>query len=146
MTTTELAVTELTEQDRPGWDGYVKNLSCGLPTHLSGWRDVMSKFYDYETHYLMARRGEKVVGVLPMFIVRSVLVGDSAMTMPGGLCADSCEIAQALIDRGQEIARQLPFPLRPVLGPQFAPTHTFYLHRHQKGDNCLRDTISHPDS
>ena len=106
MDTAKLAISELTEQDRPLWDSYVRNSSCGLPMHLSGWRDVMSKSYGYETHYLMAKTGGKVVGVLPLFLVRSLLVGDSLMTMPGGLCSDDYEIAQALIDRGQEIARQ----------------------------------------
>lgn len=101
-----MIITELEERERPAWDAYVKDSAHGLPMHLSGWRDVMSKTYGYETHYLMATEGEKVVGVLPLFIVRSFLVGSSAMTMPGGLCADNAEVAQALIVRGREIARQ----------------------------------------
>ena len=99
-------ITELTEDARPVWDYYVENAACGLPQHLSGWRDVLYKTNGYETHYLMALEGTQVVGVLPLFIVRSVLIGHTATTMPGGLCADTDEVAVELIARGQEVARQ----------------------------------------
>lgn len=101
-----ITITELQEKDRPIWDAYVENSAHGLPMHLSGWRDVMFKTYGYKAHYLMASEGEKVVGVLPLFIVRSFLVGNSATTMPGGLCADSERAAAALIVRGGELARR----------------------------------------
>lgn len=99
-------ITELTEELCPAWDSYVKQAAHGLPQHLSGWREVLYKTHGYETPYLVAREGERIVGVLPLFLVRSILVGNTAMTMPGGLCADSNEIALELIARGREIARQ----------------------------------------
>jgi FemAB-related protein (PEP-CTERM system-associated) len=74
--------------------------------HLSGWRNVMSKTYGFETHFLLAREGKEVVGVMPMFIVRSLLIGDRATTMPGGLCADDSQAAQALIERAIEVGKQ----------------------------------------
>lgn len=99
-------ITGLTDKDCPTWDAYVKNAVDGLPQHLSGWRKVLYKTYGYETPYLMAREGERVVGVLPLFLVRSALVGNRATTMPGGLCADTDEVGVDLIARGKEIARQ----------------------------------------
>ena len=98
-------IGELTDDTRIDWDAYVRSAPEGLPTHLSGWRDVLRKTGGYETRYLMARQDGRVVGVLPLFFVRSALVGKSAMTMPGGLCADSDDIAAALIHEGQSIAR-----------------------------------------
>ena len=100
------AITELTDRDCPAWDAYVKNAALGLPQHLSGWRDVLYNTYGYETPFLIARQGERVVGVLPLFLVRSVLMGNTAMTMPGGLCAEDAEVAAELINGGKEIARQ----------------------------------------
>lgn len=100
------SITELTDKDCPSWDAYVKTVAQGLPQHLSGWRQVLYKTFGYETPYLMACQGGRVVGILPLFVVRSVLVGNSAMTMPGGLCADSDQVAAALIARGKEIAGQ----------------------------------------
>jgi FemAB-related protein (PEP-CTERM system-associated) len=100
------AIVELTDQDSPAWDGYVQSATGGLPHHLSGWRQVLNETHGYETPYLMARDGERVVGVLPIFLVPSFLVGNTAMTMPGGLCAESEEVAAQLIAGGQDIARQ----------------------------------------
>lgn len=106
MINVKMSVTELTEAMHSAWDTFVENSTAGLPQHLSGWRTVLARTHGYETHYLMARQGETIVGVLPLFIVRSLLLGDSATTMPGGLCADSDEAALALVKRGQEIARR----------------------------------------
>jgi FemAB-related protein (PEP-CTERM system-associated) len=99
-------ISELKEQDCPIWDAYVQNSSNGLPMHLSGWRNVMSKTYGYETHYLMATEGGKVVGVFPLYILRSFLMGNSMKTMPGGLCASDSNVATALIDQGKQICMQ----------------------------------------
>lgn len=101
-----MTITELEEKDRPAWDTYVRKSTHGLPQHLSGWRDILEKCYGYETCYLMATDDGRVVGVLPLFFVRSFLVGSSATTMPGGLCADDTDVGTALIARGKEIARQ----------------------------------------
>ncbi len=95
-----LVVDPLTEDSCTEWDAYVQSAAGGLPLHLSGWRDVMHKTYGYETRYLMARSGAQVVGVLPLFMVPSRLTGKRAMTMPGGLCADSETVAQSLIENG----------------------------------------------
>jgi FemAB-related protein (PEP-CTERM system-associated) len=101
-----IAVADLTEDTRLAWDAYVRGADLGLPTHLAGWREVMHKTGGYATRYLLAHRDETVVGVLPMFFVRSALVGNTAMTMPGGLCADDVEAASALVQAGQAAARR----------------------------------------
>jgi len=98
-------MVELTQELRPVWDAYITQAAHGLPMHLSGWRDVLCKTNGYETHYLMAREGERVVGILPLFLVNSLLIGKTAMTVPGGLCAESDRVAEELIAYGQQIAR-----------------------------------------
>jgi FemAB-related protein (PEP-CTERM system-associated) len=101
-----LIVTDLTTDLVPAWDTYVRQSPGGLPLHLSGWREVLQKTYSYETAYLLAQQAGRVVGVMPLFLVHSRLVGYLAMTMPGGLCAESDEVAAALINRAGEIARR----------------------------------------
>jgi FemAB-related protein (PEP-CTERM system-associated) len=100
------SIAELKEKDCPRWDAYVRNSPHGLPMNLSGWRHVLTKTYGFETHFLMAEEEGRVVGVLPMFIVHSFLVGDRAMTTQGGLCADNDEVALALIEQGRGIAQE----------------------------------------
>jgi len=107
-----MKIEELKEQDCAAWDTYVHTSPAGLPQHLSGWRSVLRNTYGYETRYLLARCEQAVstiapiVGVMPLFFVKSLLTGHTAMTMPGGLCADNEIVAQALLARGWEIARQ----------------------------------------
>ncbi len=105
-------IEELTERDCAAWDNYVHASPAGLPQHLSGWRTVLRNTYGYATKYLLVRCEHAVnavapiVGVMPLFFVNSLLTGHTAMTMPGGLCADNAEVAQALLARGWEIAHQ----------------------------------------
>lgn len=101
-------IEELATHTCDAWDNYVRSAENGLPLHLSGWREVMQQTYGYKTCYLMARSDQKIVGVLPLFIVPSRLTGKRAMTMPGGLCADSDEIAICLVENGmQKVARDV---------------------------------------
>jgi len=100
-----MIITELTAETRPLWDGYVRSSARGLPQHLSGWQDVQCETYSHQPHYLMALEGDQVVGVLPLFLIRSLWVGHTVGTRPGGLCADSDEVALALIERGRAWAQ-----------------------------------------
>lgn len=100
-----IEVIELTEATSQAWDSYVHVAGGGMPLHLSGWRSILERTSGYETRFLMACSPERVVGVLPLFFVRSLLVGNTAMTMPGGMCADSDEVAGALLARALQLSR-----------------------------------------
>lgn len=100
-----MRISPLTEIDASRWDMYVKLHPDGLPQHLSGWQDVLTDTYGYETRYLLAEDDGRIVGVMPLFAVRSLLIGNKVTTMPGGLCADSPDVATALITSGKEFAR-----------------------------------------
>jgi FemAB-related protein (PEP-CTERM system-associated) len=99
-----IVVDALTAETCGEWDAYVRSAQDGLPLHLSGWRQVMQKTYGYETRYLMARSGQRIVGVLPLFLVPSRLTGKRGMTMPGGLCADNDAVAISLLEKGLQTA------------------------------------------
>ncbi len=99
-----IVVDALTADTCGEWDAYVRSARDGLPLHLSGWRQVMQKTYGYETRYLMARSGQRIVGVLPLFLVPSRLTGKRGMTMPGGLCADNDAVAVSLLETGLRVA------------------------------------------
>lgn len=103
-----MLVKELCPEDWGRWDAYVRTAPGGLPQHLAAWQTVLHKTYGYKTHYLMAQhaRGE-VVGVLPLFVVRGPLLGATLTTLPGGMCADDEEAANALLAEAQTIARSV---------------------------------------
>lgn len=97
----QVVVQELPDAEQAEWDGYVAGAPGGLPTHLAGWRQVLGGRRGYEMRFTLARRNGQVAGVLPLFFVRSALVGHTGTTMPGGLCADDPEVAAALLAYGQ---------------------------------------------
>jgi FemAB-related protein (PEP-CTERM system-associated) len=77
-----LIVSSLSASDCPEWDRFV--LGCPEATffHLSAWRGIMEEIFGHRTHFLLARRGGQVVGVLPLAEMRSVLFGHALVSLP----------------------------------------------------------------
>ena len=94
-----LLISRLNDDDCARWDTYVQTAAQGLPLHLSGWRGIMHNTYGYETRYLLAQDQEAIVGVLPLFLVPSLLTGKRAMTMPGAICANDETTASKLMEQ-----------------------------------------------
>lgn len=97
ITSSKTIVQAMAPADGEAWDEFVRHTPGGLHLHLSGWASVMRDTYGYQTHYLMARKNGNVCGVMPLFLVPSLLTGKRLMTMPGGLCALDENAAQALL-------------------------------------------------
>jgi FemAB-related protein (PEP-CTERM system-associated) len=103
-----MQISELRPGEWAAWDAFVRESAGGLPQHLAGWQTVLHNVYRYETHYLVARcGGGELVGVLPLFVVRSPLLGTTLSTLPGGLCAQNGAAAQALLAEAQTLATRL---------------------------------------
>jgi FemAB-related protein (PEP-CTERM system-associated) len=87
-----LRVERLTLRHRPAWDRYVIAHADGTFFHLSGWMESVQGVFAHQPHYLMARRGERIAGVLPLFLVRSRLGGAMLVSVPyavaGGMLVD----------------------------------------------------------
>jgi FemAB-related protein (PEP-CTERM system-associated) len=98
-------VFELSDKDRAAWDAFVYNAEEALVYHLAGWQDVMQDTFGTESHFLFAREGGEVRGVLPLLRVNSVISGRFLTSMPGGLCAQDERVAEALLGRAKELTR-----------------------------------------
>ncbi len=79
--------------------------------HLSAWQDLIEEFQRHETFFLMAERGDKVVGVLPLAEVRSRLFGHSLCSLPfcvyGGVASEDPEAVMALESAADALAQRL---------------------------------------
>ena len=90
------------------WDSYVLKHPQSTLYHLSGWKDVIENTYGHKTYYLMAvkndgygefhntqqdeiyktsgisceLKGEYVVGVLPLVLLKSIFFGRNLISMP----------------------------------------------------------------
>jgi len=104
-----LEVTRLTT-DALEWDAFVRTSEDGSPFHLTAWKRAVETAYGHRAHYLMARRGHRVEGVLPLFEVRGVLGGRALISVPygvyGGICSNSPEATKALVDAATDLGRQ----------------------------------------
>ncbi|MCB9171532.1 MAG: GNAT family N-acetyltransferase [Ardenticatenales bacterium] len=96
----------LTSHNDAAWDAYLRQQPSALPQQLAAWRGVLEATYGHRTHYLFVTERDEIVGVLPLFFIRSTLLGKKATTMPGGLCANDAVVARALLDAAQEAAQR----------------------------------------
>lgn len=92
------------------WDDFVRWVPGGTLFHLAGWRRVVEEVFGHRAHYLVARRGGTIAGVLPLFELRSLLFGRSLVSVPyaiaGGIVCDEQEPAatEALLHAARALA------------------------------------------
>jgi FemAB-related protein (PEP-CTERM system-associated) len=108
------------------WDQFV--LSCPGATffHRAGWQKIMREVFRHDTYFLYVEAEGRIEGVLPLAHVKSMLFGNSLVSLPfavyGGVAATSDAAARQLEDEAQRIAGRLGvdhLELRHV-----APRHT----------------------
>ncbi len=106
-----VTISRVGTEDYAAWDDYVGQHPHGSPFHLTAWRNAINSALKYKTPYLIARRGERVTGVLPLVHVKTHLFGNAlistAFSVGGGILADDTEtenqLAQVAIDLGHEL-------------------------------------------
>jgi FemAB-related protein (PEP-CTERM system-associated) len=102
-------VSELRSSHTPEWDAFVRDRGDGSPFHLTAWKRVVEQAYGHRAHYLVARRGGGIEGVLPLFEMRTLLGRHVLVSVPygvyGGVCAASPDAARALVDAATHLAR-----------------------------------------
>lgn len=97
------------EQD-PRWDEFVIAEPAGTFFHLSAWREILSSSFGYDPIYLWVQESGCVRGVLPLFLVKSLLFGRSLMAMPfgvyGGIVAADERAGRMLLEGAIRLARE----------------------------------------
>jgi len=101
-----MEIKEHRDSGRDKWDEYVYGSDFSSFYQLSSWKNVMEKSFDCQTRYLIVAEDQDVRGILPLFIVKSLLFGTSISSMPGGICAENEIAMELLLEKGKEIARQ----------------------------------------
>lgn len=90
------------------WDRFVASHPDATVDHLWGWQDVVRQALGHDSRYLIARRGETVVGVLPLVLVRSRIFGRSVVSMPflnyGGILSGEPEVVTPLVEAARDVA------------------------------------------
>ena len=88
-------------------------MSCPEATffHRAGWKDVIERAFGHKTWFLYAEHAGRIEGVLPLARVKSMLFGDSLVSLPfcvyGGIAASTEAARQALHRQAQVLAAKL---------------------------------------
>lgn len=106
-----IEVRDFEPGDRRGWEAFVETHEQASFFHRLGWKRVIEEAFGQSCHYLVAKTGARIVGVLPLFHQRSVLFGNALISLPfcvyGGIVADSPQVANALAEAAVARAEQL---------------------------------------
>ncbi|MCC6197557.1 MAG: FemAB family PEP-CTERM system-associated protein [Burkholderiales bacterium] len=106
-----VAVRAFGESDAPRWGEFVESCPAATFFHRIGWRTIIEEVFRHRTHYLLAERGARVCGVMPLAEVRSRLFGHALVSLPfgvyGGPAADDVQATRALVAAGEALARRL---------------------------------------
>ncbi|MGI9491021.1 MAG: FemAB family XrtA/PEP-CTERM system-associated protein [Geminicoccaceae bacterium] len=97
------------DHDADAWNDYVRKADIDGHFHDFAWRHVIQRSLRHRPHYLIAKQGDAVSGLLPLFEVKSRLFGRSLVSLPflngGGLLADAQSSAEALLARVDDMVR-----------------------------------------
>ena len=106
-----LMVQRYQDGDKAAWEAFVLACPDSSFFHRIGWREILEQVFDHRTHYLIARRGGQIVGVLPLARVKSLLFGHALVLLPfavyGGVAATDPAAAGALHQSAIEFAREI---------------------------------------
>ena len=103
-----MKIIRYTDDYEKRWNDFVTNSPEGGLYHLTAWRNVIEKSYSHKSHYLLAEEGGKLKGILPLFLVKSRLFGNSLVSLPfvdsAGLCSEGNQVEMALLEEAGKIA------------------------------------------
>jgi FemAB-related protein (PEP-CTERM system-associated) len=102
MTTT---LRLLRDDDRARWDAFVDAHPDATFFHRAGWDEAIRRGFGHRTHYTLAERDGRLVGVLPLTEIRSRVFGhalvSNAFCVQGGPLALDAAAETALIDHAR---------------------------------------------
>jgi len=86
--------------DALAWDAFVRRTPGGSIFHLTGWKEVIEETFGFRPHYLVARCGGEIAGVLPLFELRAPLMERCLLSLPfavdAGVCSTDAAAQRAL--------------------------------------------------
>jgi FemAB-related protein (PEP-CTERM system-associated) len=92
------------------WNTYIETSPQAVFAHHLGWKRVVEETFGHRPFYLIAYRQNQVAGLLPLFLVKSVIFGRYLVTSPfltfGGLISDDENAASALVSKAVQIAQE----------------------------------------
>lgn len=106
-----LTVDTLPSRSDLEWDKFVLSHPNATLSHLAAWRRVIENAYRLPSTYLVVKRGQETLGVLPLVHMKGLLAPNRLVSMPfldqGGVLSASHEASRALLDSASQLAQSL---------------------------------------
>ncbi|MBN1210980.1 MAG: FemAB family PEP-CTERM system-associated protein [candidate division Zixibacteria bacterium] len=106
-----IKIINYSDRYESAWSEYVDRSPEATVAHPVGWRKAMKTGLGHEPYYLLALENDAVKGVLPLFLVKTWWRTKYIVSLPwidyGGLLADDEPTARALLERGQQLTKEL---------------------------------------
>lgn len=106
-----MEIRVFTDADTRCWDDYVITHPEGTIFHLTGWKRVIEQAFGHPSYYLLAQEAGRVLGLLPLFQIRSRLFGHFLVSAPfaelGGPLTDHPDVEKKLLARAFLIGEEL---------------------------------------
>lgn len=84
----------------PEWNDFIDASEGACVYHDFRWKDVIERTFGHKCHYLVARAGNRVTGVLPLVEMKSLAFGHFFVSLPfvtyGGMVAGSASAERCL--------------------------------------------------
>jgi len=96
----QLEIRNLQEADVAEWDDFVIRHPDSTPFHLVAWKRTIEDSFGYRPLYVFATDGQRIRGILPVFLVKNYIIGKALISSPfavyGGILADCDPALRAL--------------------------------------------------
>ena len=135
MTTTR----EMHDADEAAWDDFIREHPDATFFHQAAWRRVIARAFGHATHFILAERDGRVVGVLPLVHTRSLLFGRALVSVAfcvygGPVYADAealaalTQAAEAVMAKaGLSVMEWRPLQALPELGEGWRTRDDLYV-------------------
>lgn len=105
-----MEIADLRKEEEEAWDEYIFKSNSSTFYHRIGWKNVVKKTYKPKPIYLIAKEDSEIKGVLPLFLMKSIIFGKKLISVPfapyGGVCADNRTIENVLIEDAKRITEE----------------------------------------
>jgi FemAB-related protein (PEP-CTERM system-associated) len=107
MTSPEVRVEPLDDASMALWDRFVEATPEATFFHRAGWRTVVERSLGHTCHFLQARRGGVITGVLPLVHLSSRLFGNRLISPPYGVYGGPVASDEGSLDALNRAAERL---------------------------------------
>lgn len=101
----------VTEEPGAEWDAFLAGRPDATLFHQSAWQRAVRRTFGYRSRCLVATRGGRIAGVLPLFLVPTLPWGRALVSAPqavyGGPVADGPESLDALVRHAKGLGEEL---------------------------------------